>query len=259
MQVLSSRDDKITGMNLAQFTFLGELNDFLPPTLQNTAFGYSFEDHQTIKHVIESIGVPHTEINHLRVNDSPVDFAFHATNGDQVIVFPISFKPEAGDIILQSDPGQASTFILDNHLGRLAAYLRMLGFDTLYRNDYQDEELAQVASQENRTLLTRDRRLLMRNAIPSGYWIRHQDPQSQLGEVCRHFALPGRISPFQRCLRCNHPLEPVSKEEILSRLEPLTRLYFDEFHRCPACDQIYWKGSHYDRMQTLLAKLSIRY
>lgn len=242
-------------MNAGDFTFYAELNDFLPKQRQNISFRYAFEDHQTVKHVIECIGVPHNEVNHLRANNQAVDFSYHIHDGDLVAVFPISSVPGPRDIVLQADPGSISSFVLDNHLGRLAAYLRMLGFDTLYRNDYQDEELAMVASQQVRTLLTRDQHLLMRNAILSGYWIRHQDPLGQLIEVVQRFKLTGRTHPFLRCLRCNHILEPVSKEVVLPRLKPLTRLYFDEFHICPACSQIYWKGSHYDHMQELLSKL----
>lgn len=243
-------------MSSADFIFYAELNDFLPKKWQNTSFLVAFEDHQTVKHVIECLGVPHIEINHLRANDRAVDLSYHIHDGDLVAVFPVSSAPGPGDIVLQADPGSISSFVVDNHLGRLAAYLRMLGFDTLYSNDYQDEELARIASQEKRTLLTRDRRLLMRNAILSGYCIRHLDPQGQLIEVVQRFAMQGRILPFQRCLRCNHLLEPVSKEVVLPRLEPLTRLYYDEFHICPACNQIYWKGSHYEHMHGLLLKLS---
>jgi uncharacterized protein with PIN domain len=244
-------------MNVASFTFFAELNDFLPRKRQNTTFSYSFEDHQTIKHVIECLGVPHNEVNHLRADGRPVDFSYHIHDGEHVTAFPISAPPVPGDILLQVDPDSISTFVLDNHLGRLAAYLRMLGFDTLYRNDYQDEELATDANHQSRTLLTRDQHLLMRNAIRNGYWIRHQDPQRQLVEVVKRYRLSDRIQPFLRCLRCNHLLEPVSKEQVLPRLQPLTRLYFDEFHICPACNQIYWKGSHYEHMLEMLSKLSL--
>jgi uncharacterized protein with PIN domain len=243
-------------MNAAQFSFMDELNDFLPTKWKKISFRYAFEDHQTIKHVIEALGVPHCEVNHLRVDDRGVDFHYHIKDGEQVVVFPISSRPGPQDILLQTEPASVSHFVLDNHLGRLAAYLRMLGYDTLYRNDYQDDELAQIASEQGRTLLTRDRRLLMRNAILSGYWMRRQDPRAQLVEIVRRYEMRGRMQLFQRCLRCNHILEAVSKEAVLPRLEPLTRLYFDEFHICPACQQIYWKGSHYDHMLNLIVKLS---
>lgn len=242
-------------MNQALFSFHAELNDFLPKKLRGLIFGYPFEDHQTIKHVIESLGVPHCEVNHLRVNEHGVDLSVHIGNGDLVSAFPVSQPAEPQDILLQPRPDQVETFLLDNHLGRLSASLRMLGFDTLYQNNYQDDELAEIASREGRTLLTRDRRLLMRNAISSGYWIRYQESERQLLEVNQRFLLARRARPFQRCLRCNHPLEAVSKDVVLPRLEPLTRLYFDDFHICTSCNQVYWKGSHYDRMKNLVAEL----
>jgi hypothetical protein len=146
-------------------------------------------------------------------------------------------------------------FLLDNHLGRLAAYLRMLGFDCLYRNDYDDQQLADVLQHEERILLSRDRRLLMRKVVSHGYCPRSLNSLEQLTEVIRRFDLIKRITPFHRCLRCNHPLEAVLKEAVLDRLEPLTKLYFDEFQICPACNQIYWKGSHYERMQQLIEQM----
>ncbi len=132
----------------------------------------------------------------------------------------------------------------------------MLGFDCLYENDYDDAALAALSAYESRILLTRDRRLLMRKSVTHGYLLRSLDPHEQLLEVLNRYGLRPWIKPFQRCIRCNHRLEVVSKEAVLDRLEPLTRLYFNEFRICPACKQIYWKGSHYDRMQKLIAGLN---
>jgi uncharacterized protein len=233
-------------MNSANFRFLDELSDFLPPARKHSAFVYAFTGNPSGKHLIEALGVPHTEVAGMRVNDRLVPLSYQVQHGDQIEVLPAS----------QSDVnrlGPEPRFVLDNHLGQLAIYLRILGFDTLYRNDYQDEELAQVASQEERILLTRDRRLLMRKIVAYGYSIRNLEPRQQVAEVVRRFRLLEKISPFRRCLRCNCPLQPVSKEAVLDRLEPLTKLYYDEFHLCPACNQVYWKGSHYERMQDLIA------
>ncbi len=241
-----------SGMITANFHFYAELNDFLPAERKDAAFPYAFEDHQSIKHLIEALGIPHTEVQSIQVNGSPVGFSYTPQAGDSIEVFPFSNASDGEDV------PHDLRFILDNHLGRLAAYLRMMGFDTLYRNDYQDEELAQVAHQENRILLTRDRRLLMRSMVQRGYWVRSQNPKQQLVEISKRYQLNGRIEPFQRCLRCNHPLEAVRKEQILSRLEPLTKQYYDEFHICPACGQIYWKGSHYERMQILIQRIENR-
>jgi uncharacterized protein with PIN domain len=233
----------------ASFHFFAELNDFFPLNSRGKTSIVYFEGNPSVKHLIEAEGVPHPEVAAILANGRPVDFSYLVQDRDQVEVYPVS----AGSLsLIQDEPTGERRFILDNHLGRLAVYLRMLGLDTLYRNDYQDEELAQVAGQEGRILLTRDVRLLMRNLVTYGYWVRSLLPREQLGEVVRRFKLSAGITPFQRCLRCNTPLKVVKKDEVLDRLEPLTRLYYNEFHICPRCKQIYWKGSHYDRMQQLI-------
>ncbi len=228
----------------ATFTYLDELNDFLPPSRKNTSFSLEFEPHQSLKHLIESTGVPHTELGRVTVNGLPVDTSNRLDEGDQVTACPAASA-------LDAEP----CFILDNHLGQLATYLRMLGFDCLYRNDYQDDELACVSVEDGRVLLTRDRRLLMRKVIRRGYCIHQTDPRLQVAEVLRRFNLTSQVKPFKRCLRCNSPLQVVSKQDIIETLEPLTKKYYDEFHMCPSCKQVYWKGSHYEHMLQLIGEL----
>lgn len=233
----------------AQFRFFAELNDFLPPKLRRQTIACPINGDQSVKHLIESLGIPHPEVHRILVNDAPVDFGYIVQDGDYIKIYPIS----AAD--LRSKLIGERRFIIDNHLGRLAVYLRMLGFDTLYRNDYHDDELAQDASRERRILLTRDVRLLMRNLVTDGYWVRSKIPRQQLVEVVRRYDLAPLIVPFRRCMRCNDPLQPVTKEQVLHRLEPLTKLYYDDFHLCISCDQVYWKGSHYERMQKFLVQV----
>jgi uncharacterized protein len=232
-------------MSTVVFLFAGELNDFLARDLRGKEISLSFEEHQSAKHLIEALGVPHVEVGIVRANGVVIEMSYQPRDGDRLEV-----QPAAPGCPV--DP----RFVLDNHLGRLAAYLRMLGFDCLYRNDYADEELAEVAACEGRILLTRDRRLLMRKVVQYGYCLRSLDPQEQLVEVVRRFQLAGRTVPFRRCLRCNGPLEPVSKEAVFDRLEPKTKLYYNEFAICRACDQVYWKGSHYERMRELAARVT---
>lgn len=229
----------------ATFTFLAELNDFLPHPQRNTSFSLEFEPHQSIKHLVESLGIPHTEFGQVLVDGLPADPSSRLEDGAQVTVYPARDP-------LEGEP----CFLLDNHLGQLATYLRMFGFDCLYRNDYQDDELAQVAVEQDRVLLTRDRRLLMRKGIRHGYCIHQTDPRRQAAEVLRRYSLTDRIKPFQRCLKCNTPLQVVDKQDILDRLEPLTKRYYDDFRICPNCRQIYWKGSHYEHMQEQIIELA---
>lgn len=231
----------------ASFRFHARLNDFLPKEKKDSVIPLTFQAGQSVKHLIEALGIPHTEIKRILAGERPVSMNYLVRDGDQLEVYPVS----PGDAV----PRAGLRFLLDNHLGRLAAYLRMLGYDSLYRNDYQDEELAEIAEREERILLTRDRRLLMRKAIRYGYWVRSQAPRRQLQEVLERYGISPGPAPFQRCLRCNSMLRPVNKAEILDRLEPLTRQYFDEFHLCPACNQIYWKGSHYERMRRIIQSI----
>lgn len=230
-------------VSTAHFLFHGRLRDFLPRGEKEQSIRVEFRERQSVKHLAESLGVPHPEMGPVQINGQAGTLSTIAQDGDRVEIQPV---PNGCPV----EP----RFILDNHLGRLASYLRLLGLDCLYRNDYQDEELAENVGREQRILLTRDRRLLMRKVVVHGYCLRSLEPLEQLSEVILRFDLAVRITPFHRCLRCNHALEGVEKETVLDRLEPLTRLYFEEFQICPACKQIYWKGSHYERLQELVER-----
>ena len=233
-------------MKIASFLFFGELEDLIRAPRTGGAIKCRFRGRQSVKHLIEALHVPHTEVGEIRVNGVTVVFSYLVKDGDRVMVFPAT-----------SAEGETTPrFVADNHLGKLATYLRILGFDTWYRNDYQDKELAEVACQEGRILLTRDRGLLMRRVVKSGYCVRSREPRQQLGEVLRRYDLFDNIQPFRRCLRCNSPLIPVSKKDVIHRLQPLTRRYYHEFRLCPECDQVYWKGSHYEHMEAFLAEIT---
>lgn len=243
-------------MEQAHIRFHGELNDFLPEEQRSGAIAYSLEGTVSIKHVVEALGVPHTEIELLLVNRVPVTFAYLLRAGDQVDVYPESVRPGVRAAFCLRPPlPRPVRFILDTHLGQLASYLRLLGFDSLYRNDYDDATLAQIASRENRVLLTRDRGVLKRKIVLYGYCLRQTEPQAQLLAVLRRYRLAGEIRPWRRCLRCNGLLAPVPKATILAELEPKTRRYYQEFQRCQACGQIYWQGSHYARLQHFIDRI----
>jgi uncharacterized protein with PIN domain len=229
----------------ARFHFAPELRPLLPPEKRGDAVELSFLGPQSLKHLVESLGIPHTEIGEVRVNGESAGMGYILHDGDRIEV-----QGEAPEVC-QTEP----RFVLDGHLGRLAAHLRMLGLDCLYRHDYNDSELAKVSSEEGRVLLTRDRRLLMQKIVRQGYLLRSLNPEEQLREVVRRYQLTQWIKPFRRCLRCNYPLKAIEKQAILDRLEPLTKLYFDEFRICPSCGQIYWKGSHYEKMQKVIERI----
>jgi uncharacterized protein with PIN domain/sulfur carrier protein ThiS len=240
----------------ANFRFYAELNEFLPKVSQYQTLHITFKDCQSVKHLIESNGIPHTEVDMVLVNGQSVDFSYLVRQGDRVAVYPVFESMGISPLLkLRPAPLRVARFVLDGHLGRLAAYLRMLGFDALYRNDYDDLELAQISAEQKRILLTRDRGLLKRSLVTRGYCLRTRDPRQQLLDVVRRFDLFDQIQPFTRCMACNGNLRPVDKAEIEAQLQPLTRRYFQEFSHCDRCGQIYWKGSHHEHMQTLLAWL----
>lgn len=246
-------------MYQATFRFYAELNDFLPRQ-QGSDLVYDVGRRPSVKDAIEALGVPHTEVDLILVNGVSVDFGYRVQDGDWVSVYPIFEAIDIAPVVrLRSQPLREPRFVLDVHLGKLATYLRILGFDSLYRNDAPDGDLARASSQESRILLTRDRGLLMRGEVSHGYYVRAVEPLAQTVEVMRRFDLFDRAQPFRRCARCNGLVHPVSKAEVLDQLLPKTRLYYDEFHRCEMCGRVYWRGSHYERMTRIVdAVLSAR-
>ena len=240
-------------MAIAYFCFLAELNYFLPPSKRQVSFTHFFKDRASIKDMIEALGVPHPEVDLITVNGKSVDFSYIVEDSDRINVYPISCASEvAATRLVRPTNLTINRFVLDIHLGKLANFLRMLGFDTLYRNDYDDEELAKISASEQRILLTRDKGLLMRSLVTYGYYVRQTDPERQVVEVLRRFDLFREVTPLQRCIRCNGLLESVAKESIIDQLPQNTRLSINEFHRCFSCGQIYWKGSHSERMQQFI-------
>lgn len=240
-------------MKKAIFRFYAELNEFLPVNQRYKPVEVTFNGRQSVKHLIESSGVPHTEVDLVLVNGHSVDFKYLVQHDDLISVYPVFESLDIKPLLrLRPEPLRIARFILDGHLGRLAAYLRMLGFDSLYRNDFDDVELAQISAEQKRILLTRDRGLLKRSQVTHGYCLRTKDPRQQLASVIKRFDLLSALKPFTRCIACNGVLEKVEKAEIDDQLQPLTRKYFNEFSQCDQCAKIYWKGSHHSRMESLL-------
>jgi uncharacterized protein with PIN domain len=237
-------------MPVANFRFYAELNDFLLPERRFTEFAHGFLEVATVKDRIESFGVPHTEVDLILVNGLSVDFTYRVQDGDRISVYPVF---EAFDIAgltrLRPEPLRDPRFVLDVHLGRLAACLRMLGFDALYQNRCSDECLAAVSRDEHRILLTRDVGLLKRSSVTHGYYLRATQPRRQITEVVRRFDLGRLAKPFSRCLRCNTLLEQAGKDQVRHQLPAQVAQLHDEFLRCPDCSRVYWEGGHFRRMR----------
>ncbi len=236
--------------------FYEELNDFLPQNQRKTDFNVALKKARSVKDLIESIGIPHTEVDLIIVNGKSVDFNYPVQPNDHISVYPVF---ESFDISplqhCQPQPLRNTRFVLDVHLGRLAAYLRMLGFDTLYKNDCDDETLAQISAEEHRILLTCDRLLLMRKQVSRGYFVRNRQPQQQLLEILSRFDLYNNVKPFTRCMHCNGKTHAVNKQAIEAQLLAKTKKYYNEFFQCDSCNKIYWKGSHYLKMQEMIKRV----
>lgn len=239
-------------MSYVQLRFYAELNDFLRDDQKKTRFKHELNRRTSVKDLIESLGVPHTEVEIILANGESVDFSYIVKQQDDLSIYPMFESVDVTPVLkLRDTPLRHTRFVLDCHLGRLARYLRQFGFDTLYRNDYSDDVLADTSARERRILLTRDRNLLKRSIITHGYFVREFDPRKQLDEVIRRFDLRNQIIPFGRCTRCNGTVEAVNKKAIEHLLEPKTRQYFDAFWQCTSCGQVYWEGSHVKHMLKL--------
>ena len=235
-----------------------ELNDFLPKRWRFRSFSYPLNGGNSLKHLIESAGIPHTEIELILVNGKSVDLSAEVNASDRISVYPVFESIDVSPVIaLRSEPLRKTSFILDVHLGKLALILRLLGFDAKFPGNISDEELAEISAEEHRILLTRDTMLLKRNIVTHGCWLHSQDPEEQTIEILKRLDLMNSVKPFTRCPDCGAFLESVSKDTILHRLEPLTKKYYNEFKTCTDCGKIYWKGSHYEPLMKLLERLNI--
>ena len=240
----------------AEFRFYEELNDFLPTARRKVSFAHAFAGTPAVVDVVEALGVPHTEIDLILVDGASVGFDHRLRGGERVAVYPLFESLDIAPLVhLRPEPLREPRFILDVHLGRLARYIRLLGFDALYATDYEDAQIAARAAAESRIVLTRDKGLLKRGAVTRGYWLRQTAPRAQLAEVVAALDLRGKFKPFTRCMACNGALEVVAKEVVAERLPPQIREDSEEFGHCTGCEKVYWAGSHYDRMRELIAAL----
>lgn len=243
-------------MNTAKFRFYEELNDFLPFKRKRVFFDYHFEGNPSVKDIIESIGVPHTEIDLILVNGKSVSFRYNLVNGDNVSVYPVFENLDISGIThLREKPLRDPKFIADVQLGKLARNLRMLGFDTYYDNSFLPKDIIKYSLDGPRTILTRNLFLLKNTDVSHGYWIRSQIPYEQTLQVIHFSDLLKQVNLFSRCRECNGNLIIVEKDEVIDRLKPNTIKYFNEFRSCSGCGRVYWKGSHYGKIQNLVERL----
>jgi uncharacterized protein with PIN domain len=243
-------------MHTIYLRFYEELNDFLPEERKKKRFEHQFIDRTSVKDLIESLGIPHTEIDLILVNGKSVNFKYLITDADDISVYPVFESLDITEVQhLRPKPLRNPKFVVDVHLGRLTKYLRMIGLDVSYKNNFDDDEIVRVSLKEKRAILTKDRGILKRNEVTHGYWVRSIKVEEQVREILDRFDLKKEIKEFSRCIECNQLLVPIKKEEVIDELPPKVAQTQNEFYQCPSCMKIYWKGTHYRRMFSFIQSL----
>jgi uncharacterized protein len=218
----------------------GELRLFLRHGRRDEPVTVACDGVSTLVHVVESLGVPRTEVGGLTVNGHQQSPGYLPRGGDVVQV----------DAVRRPQLAELARFLLDVHLGALARRLRLIGIDAAYDNDATDDDLVTQANAERRVLLTQDRGLLCRRKLWAGAYVRGARPDDQLRDVLDRFAPP--LAPWTRCTACNGHLRAVAKPAVESLLEAGTRRTYDEFAQCQACGRVYWRGAHAARLQAIV-------
>lgn len=248
---------RFTVMPEVSIKFHEDLNDLIRSEYRDVYSALHLNHRTTVKDIVESFGVPHTEIDTILVNGEPVGFCFRISDGDVIDAYPVAIDGGISRASgLQEKELLDARFIADCHLGKLVGKMRLLGLDVTYGSNITDDELANAVIEEKRVLLTRDRRLLMRAVIDRGYLVRSQNPAEQLSEVIRRFDLRRHLRPFSRCAGCNGILESTEKSVVLHLLKPKTKKYYEVFSRCESCGQVYWQGSHFAALEKFIARFT---
>lgn len=239
-----------------ELRFYAELGDLLAPERRGSPVVFRFDVAPTVKDAIESLGVPHTEVDVVLADGEPVGWDHRLVDGERIAVYPVFEALDVGPIgRLRPEPLREPRFVVDVHLATLARDLRLLGFDTLYGNDWDDDRLARLSVDEHRTLLTRDRGLLKRRAITHGVLVRAEDPDDQVVEVLHRLQLHDRTRPFTRCLACNAVPDEVDTAAVADRVPADVARSQPRVRVCPGCRRIYWRGSHSDRLAARVAAI----
>lgn len=241
-----------------EIRFYAELNDFLPEQQRQRNFTYAFPGNPSVKDAIEAIGVPHTEVDVILVDDQSVDFAHRLNGGERIAVYPVFEHYDVRPLTrLRPAPLRVTRFVADVHLGALARYLRLLGFDTAWERDLADQEIVEMALAERRIILTRDKGILKNGRVTHGYWVRNTARLQQLEEVICALDLVRDIAPYTRCMECNGELVVARRSDVVGSVPLQVFLVYREFNRCPGCGRIYWRGSHLKRLDKVIERATM--
>ncbi|MFF9767100.1 Mut7-C RNAse domain-containing protein [Streptomyces sp. NPDC053086] len=222
-----------------------ELRLFVSAARRGGATVLATDGVSTLGHVVESLGVPLTEVGALVVDDREVPVSHVPAAGERVSVRAVE-RP-------QHVPGAPLRFLLDVHLGTLARRLRLLGVDAAYEStDIGDPALAARSAAEKRVMLSRDRGLLRRRELWAGAFVHSTRPDDQLHDVLDRFAPD--LRPWTRCTACNGLLKEATKEEVADQLKDGTQRSYDVFARCTACGRAYWKGAHHEQLEAVVER-----
>ncbi len=234
-----------------RITFHGDTLELLrkTPDEANTLV-YPLYRRASIKDIVEGLGVPHTEVGRIILDQNEQTFAKIAESGEHYHIYPLAPDlPPTMATVLRPQPLSSCIFLVDINVRRLAGLLRMAGIDAeSVEAGSADGATVQKAVKDKRILLTRNRDLLKQRDLVFGRLLRSQKPESQLRRIIDLYSLRDRLQPFSRCIACNGLLEEVAKDAILDRLLPLTKKYFTSFMQCTGCGKIYWRGSHHQKM-----------
>jgi uncharacterized protein with PIN domain len=235
--------------NKAVLKAIGSTRDFLSD--KNSA-ELKFKLHPSVKDLIEAQGIPHTAVFKLEINGREQSFEYNVWDGDEITVYPFEYADIATTDRIFWQP---TAFIADLHLGKLAKTLRLLGFDTSFNKNWDDNNIRRQSNQQQRMILSRDIELLKNGKTKFGYWVRSDDPDRQIKELFNRFSLADQINPFTRCMKCNGSLRDVELKKVEDRVPPKVKEWHSDFFQCSDCQQVYWEGSHYKKLKKKVDEL----
>ena len=236
--------------------FYGELNDFLPKDVQHRDFESGFKGRESVKDKIEALGIPHTEVDLLLANGKSVDFTYILQDNDRISVYPLFESLSISGVThLGCLPPGRPRFIADVNIHDVVKTMRALGLDVMEDRRLSSGEIADMAGNENRIILTASRQLLKLRRVACGIFIRPGNREEQIRRILNRLSLKELCNPFSRCLCCNTLLEAVAKDAVWQRIPPRTRKRCNDFARCPSCDRLYWKGTHYEKIKARVARI----